>query len=94
MHRVVESGTARRYARDPAIAYCGKTGTAQTASRRVDGRVVRSGDTAWFVGFAPYRIPRIAFAVMVEYAQEGGGRVSGPKGLEVLRRCRAFGYLD
>ena len=94
MHRVVESGTARNYARDPAFDYCAKTGTAQTAPRRVDGRIVRSGDTAWYVGFAPYRNPRIAFAVMVEYAQKGGGRLCGPKGLEVLRRCRAFGYLD
>ena len=93
-YRVVESGTARRYARDPSIRYCGKTGTAQTAPRRVDGRVVREGETAWFVGYAPYRRPRIAFAVMVEYAREGGGRLCGPKGLEVLRICRAFGYLD
>ena len=106
MYRVVNSpsGTAYKYARDPEIEICGKTGTAQTAPRRVDSngdgridardRVVRSGDTAWFAGFAPYRKPRIAFAVVVEYAQGGGGKVCGPIARDVVRICRRRGYLD
>ena len=91
MYRVVNSsrGTGRA-ARDYEIEICGKTGTAKTTPRRVDGRIVRSGDTAWFAGFAPYRSPRIAFAVMVEYSDKGGGPTCGPIARQVVRTCRDY----
>ncbi len=38
---------------------------------------------AWFAGFAPYREPRIALAVIVEYGG-GGGRTAGPLGREIF----------
>ncbi len=107
MYKVVNSahGTARKYFSGEEIQICGKTGTAETAPRRIridsngDGRldrwgpVVCTGDTAWFVGFAPYRNPRIAFAVMVEYSDTGGGETCGPIARQVVHVCRAFGYL-
>jgi penicillin-binding protein 2 len=105
MYRVVASGTARKHARDPEIEICGKTGTAQTAPRRrgIDddgdglpdrwGQVLASVDTAWFAGFAPYRWPKIAFVVMVEYSDAGGGATCGPIARQLVRICRAFGYL-
>lgn len=105
MYRVVNGsrGTARKYASDPDIEICGKTGTATTPPRRVDSngngridsgdRTVRSGDTAWFVGFAPFKDPRIAFAVMVEYSDSGGGRTCGPIARKLVRICRDAGYL-
>lgn len=104
MYKAVNTAAGTGYrAYDPQIAICGKTGTATTEPRRVDSngngridrtdRIVRSGDTLWFAGFAPYRDPRIAFAVLVEYAEGGGGRVCGPIAGEVVRICREFGYL-
>ena len=108
LHKVVNSpsGTAYKYARDPEIEICGKTGTADTHPLRIridtdgDGRldrwgpVVCTGDTAWFAGFAPYHKPRIAFVVMVEYSDAGGGQTCGPIGREVVRICRAMGYMN
>lgn len=39
---------------------------------------------AWFTGFAPYREPQIALAVVVEYGG-GGGRTAGPLGREIFK---------
>ncbi len=107
LYKVVNSphGTAYKHARDTDIEICGKTGTAETPDRRIridsdgDGKLDRwgpavcTGDTAWFAGFAPYRNPRIAFVVMIEYSDTGGGQTCGPIGRQVVRLCRAFGYL-
>ena len=83
------------------VAVCGKSGTAQTSSRVIDedgdGRPDRTieGETLWFAGFAPRRRPRIAYAVMLEYVQGGGGsRTAGPIAREAIRLCKQFGYLD
>ncbi len=108
LYKVVNSpsGTAYKHARDSEIKICGKTGTAETHPRRIrvdtdgDGRLDRwgpavcTGDTAWFAGFAPYRNPRIAFVVMVEYSETGGGPTCGPIGREVVKICRAMGYMN
>lgn len=88
----------------PGVEICGKTGTATTAPQRIDSnkngridrgdRIVRSGDTAWFVGFAPHDNPRIALAVTVEYVTTGGGGANaGPIGREIVRLCQEMGYL-
>lgn len=78
----------------PAVAVCGKTGTAETPPQRVDSngngridsgdRIVREGDTAWFAGFAPYKNPQIAFAVVMEYAGSGS-KNAGPVAREMIR---------
>ncbi len=108
LYKVVNStsGTGYKHARDPEIEICGKTGTAETPDRRIRidsdgdgtldrrGPVVCSGDTAWFAGFAPYRNPRIAFAVVVEYSDTGGGPTCGPIARRVVGLCRAFGYMN
>jgi penicillin-binding protein 2 len=64
---------------------CGKTGTAEAPPLVSDGRIVRQGDMAWFAGFAPADDPEIAFAVVVEYAQDSGSRVAGPVAIDLLR---------
>ena len=57
--------------------------------------VIRSGDTAWFAGYAPYRNPQIAFAVVIEYVEKGGsgGRTAGPIARKVVAACKARGYI-
>jgi penicillin-binding protein 2 len=106
MRLVVNSsgGTAYSTAYDDEIEISGKTGTAQTPPLRIDsngnGRIdggdeiVRQGDTAWFAGYAPSRQPRVAFAVVVEYTSEHGGRACGPLARHVVHACKKLGYLD
>lgn len=58
----------------------GKTGTAQVISEAQDDKgktslksvLHRNRDHAWFVGYAPYKNPRIAYAVVVEHGGHGG----------------------
>ena len=77
------------------VKVCGKSGTAEVPDQRVRGRVVRSGSMAWFTGYAPSDEPKIAFAVVVEYIQSGGGgSVAGPVAVDVVRECKRFGYLE
>ena len=47
---------------------------------------------AWFIGFAPARDPKIAFAVLVEYGG-AGGRDAGPVAQAILEACIEHGYL-
>jgi penicillin-binding protein 2 len=79
---------------------CGKTGTASAPVQKIDtdddGRldtVVNQGDMGWFVGFAPYRNPQVAIAVVVEYVQSGGGRTAGPVARDVFEYCQKYGYV-
>ena len=108
MYKVINSpdGTAYKYAHMDDIEICGKTGTAQTPPRRMridsdgDGKpdqwgpILCSGDTAWLVGFAPYRKPKIAFVIMIEYSDTGGGPCCGPIARKLMRICKDFGYLQ
>jgi len=61
MESVVDYGTARA-SKIPGIVMCGKTGTAQ----------VKGMDNSVFVAFAPRDNPKIAIAVVVENAGQGG----------------------
>ncbi|MFW5732214.1 MAG: peptidoglycan D,D-transpeptidase FtsI family protein [Planctomycetota bacterium] len=79
---------------------CGKTGTATAPPQKIDtdddGRgdtIVNQGDMGWFVGFAPYKKPQVAIAVVVEYVQSGGGRTAGPVARDVFELCQALGYV-
>jgi penicillin-binding protein 2 len=86
------------------VAVCGKTGTAQTAPQRIDSdddglitradRIVRTGDTAWFAGFAPRDDPQIAFAVAVEYVPGGGSVFAAPLARRLVVACEKLGLLD
>jgi penicillin-binding protein 2 len=96
----VRGGTAYKFfhgsgAGPLGIEVCGKTGTATTSPQTIRGAIVRRGDTGWFAGFAPYRSPRLAFAVVLEYIAEGetGGGTTAPIAREVVRICQQRGYL-
>ena len=65
-------GTGYRTVKSNLIAIAGKTGTAQAPS---DGDI--RGDHAWFVGFAPFEDPAIAFAAVIEHGGHGG-TAAGP----------------
>jgi penicillin-binding protein 2 len=108
MHGVTTIGTARGVFREANLNFevCGKSGTAQTnpqwqdknGNHRMDSdEILRDGDMVWFAGFAPYKNPQVAFAVIVEYvnyAQEGGGaKVAAPFAVEALKECQARGYI-
>lgn len=62
MRRVVTSGTGTA-AQLGGIEVAGKTGTAENFGGR---------DHAWFIGYAPYRDPKIAVALIVENGGFGG----------------------
>jgi penicillin-binding protein 2 len=66
MEAVVTGGTARR-SRIPGIAMCGKTGTAENFFKGV-----KYEEHSWFVAFAPKEDPKIAIAVAVLNAGQGG----------------------
>jgi penicillin-binding protein 2 len=74
---VNEGGTGWR-ARVLGVEVCGKTGTAQVASRSnlqqaSDGsRPEHLRNHGWFVGYAPKGNPEIAVAVLVEHGGAGG----------------------
>jgi len=80
MIRAVESGTGSQ-ARAPGIAVAGKTGTAENPHGRPH---------AWFIGFAPARSPRIAFAVVVENGG-GGGSTAAPVARAIVSRALVAG---
>jgi cell division protein FtsW (lipid II flippase) len=64
MRGVVTGGTGRSLEKS-VLPIAGKTGTAELAN---------APSHAWFIGYAPYRLPgkRIAFAVLIENGQYGG----------------------
>jgi len=83
---------------------CGKTGTATVPPQREDSdgdgritsrdRIVRTGNMTWFIGFAPYRNPKIAFAVVAEYVPGGhGGSTAGPIAADAMVHLKRMGYL-
>lgn len=63
MRDVVKQGTGKRAALE-GIEVCGKTGTAE--------HLENAESHSWFMGFAPYDKPKIAFAVLVEEGGTGG----------------------
>lgn len=71
-----KKGTARSSGRNSTYKMAGKTGTAQVVGikqgERYDAEALaeRHRDHALFVGFAPYEMPKIALAIIVE---NGGG---------------------
>jgi peptidoglycan glycosyltransferase len=78
MRAVVNSGTAQSTLGGQDIA--GKTGTAET------GRGINEN---WFVGFAPQRNPKIAFAVVTEgTTQTDGAHNSAPIALNIVQAVR------
>ena len=89
MCRVVNErgGTAYKTARLDGIEMCGKTGSAQTGRPDADTH-------AWFMGYAPYRRPKVAVAVLIEHGGSGG-RVAGPVAKRLMQAIMdsPHGYL-
>ena len=85
---VNEGGTGGR-AKLEGIDVCGKTGTAQlssvTASKDTHLLPKEQKEHAWFIGYAPYENPTIAFAIIVEHGGFGG-EAAAPIAKKVLER--------
>ncbi|MDX8402478.1 MAG: penicillin-binding protein 2 [Mariprofundaceae bacterium] len=82
-------GTAYHALADAPWAVAGKTGTAQVVAMAQDEEAARTDtdtprDHAWFIGYAPYRQPRIAFAVLVEHGGHGGS-AAAPVAAAIVR---------
>ncbi|WP_153796291.1 penicillin-binding protein 2 [Foetidibacter luteolus] len=69
MQGTMEFGTGAA-AKVPGVVVCGKTGTVEN-SAKVDGKMEKQKDHAFFGAFAPRDNPRIAIAVMCENAGFG-----------------------
>jgi peptidoglycan glycosyltransferase len=67
MRAVVTSGTGKA-AEVKGIEVAGKTGTAD----HDDKKDVKEEPHSWFIGFAPYKDPQVAIAVIVEEGGTGG----------------------
>src|SRR5262245_21985063 len=76
MYGVVNEGGTGGGARVEGFDVCGKTGTAQVASKDKAGK--KTNDHAWFISFAPRDKPEICSVVLTENAGRGG-RESAPR---------------
>jgi penicillin-binding protein 2 len=70
MYAVVNEGGTGGGARVEGFDVCGKTGTAQVASKDKAG--AKNKDHAWFIGFAPRDKPEICSVILTENAGFGG----------------------
>jgi penicillin-binding protein 2 len=76
MYGVVNEVGTGGAARVEGFDVCGKTGTAQVASKERAGK--KTNDHAWFISFAPRDKPEICSVVLTENAGRGG-RESAPR---------------
>jgi penicillin-binding protein 2 len=89
MWRVVNAAGTGTRAAVAGKDVCGKTGTAQvvkaSAGVKSEDLAEEIRDNAWFVGFAPRKEARIAFAVFVERGGHGG-EAAAPIAQRVLQK--------
>jgi len=83
-----EKGTARAIKPESGFEIAGKSGTAQVAAQAVDEDMDESTAThlrhhALFIAYAPFDIPSIAVAVVVEHGG-GGSREAAPVARAVI----------
>ncbi len=88
-------GTAHYYLSGLPWDVAGKTGTAQVIAKAQDDVPVKKKelrqdqkDHAWFMGYAPFEKPRIAFAVFVEHGGHGGS-AAAPVAAAIVRAMAA-----
>lgn len=68
MREVCTTGTARNLFGNYPVKVCAKTGTAQTG---IKGDDIDDDYHGWFIAFAPYDDPQVAFAGIIEYGYHG-----------------------
>lgn len=74
LYGVVNAGGTAARSRLPGIEFCGKTGTAQLASKEAmkSAKLGKEfADNAWFVGFAPKEAPEIVVTALYENGLHG-----------------------
>ncbi len=74
LYGVVNAGGTAARSRLPGIEFCGKTGTAQLASKEAmkSSKLGKEfSDNAWFVGFAPKDAPEIVVTALFENGLHG-----------------------
>lgn len=88
---VIEHGTGKR-AKLIQYTACGKTGTAQKVNP--DGGYYKDKFIASFIGFAPYRNPKLALVICVDSpkGKHFGGVVAAPAFRNIVRKV--FSYLE
>lgn len=77
------SGGTGVLARSPRVSVSGKTGTAQVVSLKVESKLKRFQDHAWFTSYAPSDSPEISVTVLVENGGQGGS-VAAPRAREII----------
>lgn len=82
-----DSGTGRP-ARSDKVIIAGKTGTAQNWRINADEQRVED-NLGWFIGFAPFENPQLAFAIFKNGAKTGGGDC-GPIGKRIVEEALAL----
>jgi penicillin-binding protein 2 len=90
MRLSVRSGTSARLS-GLKIAIAGKTGTAQTRSKRLD----KFTQHAWFVGYAPFDGPvdrTVVVVVLIEYGIAGAA-TAVPVAERIFARLMSLGYF-
>lgn len=90
-------GTAYYHLRHSAWKIAGKTGTAQVVAMSQDDEQAKEDkitaidkhkDHAWFMGYAPYDNPKIAFAILIEHGGHGGS-AAGPIAKAIVKELAA-----
>jgi beta-lactamase regulating signal transducer with metallopeptidase domain len=69
---VNDDSSTGKAARSDKIIIAGKTGTAQNWRRDANG-AKQDDNHGWFIGFAPFENPKLAFAIIKNGARSGGG---------------------
>ncbi|MEZ5385572.1 MAG: penicillin-binding transpeptidase domain-containing protein [Prosthecobacter sp.] len=81
-----DSGTGKA-AKSDKVVIAGKTGTAQNW-RRIDDKKIEDNH-AWFIGFAPFDQPTLAFAILKQGGKNGGGDC-GPIAKRIVEEALAL----
>jgi len=89
MRLVVNGGSSTgKDAKSDKVIIAGKTGTAQNWRR--DAKGARQEDNhGWFIGFAPFENPTLAFAIIKNGARSGGGDC-GPIAKRIVEEALAL----
>ncbi|OYW71726.1 MAG: hypothetical protein B7Z37_26955 [Verrucomicrobia bacterium 12-59-8] len=77
-----------RLARSDKVVIAGKTGTAQNWRKNAAGTRVEDNH-GWFIGFAPFDKPTLAFAILKNGAKTGGGDC-GPIAKRIVEEALAL----